>query len=140
VTRLRQLRLIAGGVAAVAVGAVAGPVAGSSTAKIPTDGGARRAPARLLVYAQEWSLWPSRPSLPAGRVIVQLWNRGQDAHDLRIRLLHHGAMVGRTQGAAVTQSGRLSQATWSLRPGSYELYCSMPGHMKRGMRTRITIR
>ena len=53
---------------------------------------------------------------------------------------HHGVMVGRTQSAAVTQSGRLSQATWSLRPGSYELYCSMPGHMKRGMRTRITIR
>jgi hypothetical protein len=126
--------------AAVAIGGVAGPGAGPSAAKVASDGGAARAPARLLVYAQEWSLWPSRPSLPAGHVIVQLWNRGQDAHDLRIRRLRHGVMVGRTQGAAVTQSGRLSQSRWSLGPGTYQLYCSMPGHMKRGMRTRITIR
>jgi hypothetical protein len=82
----------------------------------------------------------SRPSLRAGRVIVQLWNRGQDAHDLRIRRLRHGVMVGRTQGAGVTQSGKLSQASWSLSPGTYELYCSMPGHLKRGMHTRITVR
>jgi hypothetical protein len=125
---------------ALGLAGLAGPAAGSDAAKAPSVGGAARAPARLLVYAQEWSLWPSRSSLPAGRVIVQLWNRGQDAHDLRIRRLSHGAMVGRAQGAAVTQSGRLSQATWSLRPGTYELYCSMPGHMKRGMRTRITTR
>ncbi len=97
-------------------------------------------PARLLVYAQEWSLWPSRPSVKAGTVIVQLWNRGQDAHDLRIRRLSRGAMVGRTQGDAVTQSGKLSQATWRLSPGTYELYCSMPGHLSEGMHTRITVR
>jgi hypothetical protein len=120
---------------------VAGPVAGSGAAKVSSSAaGAARAPARLLVYAQEWSLWPSRPSLPAGRVVVQLWNRGEDAHDLRIRRLRHGVMVGRTQGVAVTQSGRLSQAAWRLPPGTYQLYCSMPGHMKRGMRARITIR
>jgi hypothetical protein len=118
------------GVAGLAVGA------GSSTAMPASEG----APARLLVYAQEWSLWPSRPSLHAGRVIVQLWNRGQDAHDLRIRRLRHGVMVGRTQGAGVTQSGKLSQASWRLSPGTYELYCSMPGHLKRGMHTRITVR
>jgi plastocyanin len=139
-SRTTRLALAAGAAVALGLSAAAGPLAGSGTAKIATDGGAARAPARLLVYAQEWSLWPSRQSLPAGRLIVQLWNRGQDAHDLRVRLLRHGVMVGRTQAAAVTQSGRLSQATWSLRPGTYQLYCSMPGHMKRGMRARITIR
>ena len=44
-----------------------------------------RAPAHLLIDAQEWSLWPSRSSLPAGAVDVELWNRGQDAHDTWIR-------------------------------------------------------
>jgi uncharacterized cupredoxin-like copper-binding protein len=117
---------------------VLGALAGPGAAKLPPAQGA--APARLLVYAQEWSLWPSRPAVRAGRVIVQLWNRGQDAHDLKIRRLRHGAMVGRAQGAGVTQSGRLSQASWRLSPGTYELYCSMPGHLKRGMHTRITVR
>jgi hypothetical protein len=44
--------------------------------------------ARMLVYAQEWSLWASRETVPRGPVIVQLWNRGQDAHDLHLRRLN----------------------------------------------------
>jgi uncharacterized cupredoxin-like copper-binding protein len=135
----RRARLpIAVGTVAAACAAV-GIGAGTSAAKLPSDGGTARVPARLLVYAQEWSMWPSRPSLKAGTVIVQLWNRGQDAHDVRVRRLSHGAMVGRTQGDAITQSGKLSQATWHLSPGTYELYCSMPGHLKKGMHTRITV-
>jgi hypothetical protein len=97
-------------------------------------------PARMLVYAQEWSLWPSRSSLPAGKVVVQLWNRGQDAHDLRIRRLRNGHATGRTQGVKVTQSGALSQSTWQLKPGRYVLYCSMPGHYAKGMHTTLVVR
>jgi len=101
----------------------------------------RKAPAHLLVYAQEWSLWPSRTSLPAGAVSVQLWNRGEDAHDLRIRRWRGGRMVGAIDGAVkVTLSGGLSQASWKLRPGRYMLYCSMPGHYMKGMHTLITVR
>lgn len=102
----------------------------------------QRAPAHLLVYAQEWSLWPSRGSVPAGTVIVQLWNRGQDAHDLRIRRLGaRGHMVGPVLGAVrITPSGQLSQATWHLKDaGRYELYCSMPGHLMMGMHARLTV-
>ncbi len=132
-------RALTVGLGAAAAGAmVAG--GGASAARLPAEGGSAKAPARLLVYAQEWSLWPSRPAIVSGKVIVQLWNRGQDAHDLRIRRLSRGAMVGRTQGDAVTQSGKVSQATWRLAPGTYELYCSMPNHLKRGMHTRITVR
>jgi uncharacterized cupredoxin-like copper-binding protein len=128
------------GLCAAAAGAVAaGAPAAVSAAKAPSEGAAK-VPARLLVYAQEWSLWPSRPSIASGKVIVQLWNRGEDAHDLRVRKLSHGAMVGRTQGDAITQSGKVSQATWHLGPGTYELYCSMPGHLAKGMHTRITVR
>ena len=99
------------------------------------------APAHLLVYAQEWSLWPSRTSVPAGKVIVQLWNRGQDAHDLRIRRLdERGQMVGPVlDGVRITLSGHVNQATWHLNAGRYELYCSMPGHLKMGMHARLTV-
>jgi plastocyanin len=112
---------------------------------VPAAGAARghapAFPSRMLVYAQEWSLWPSRSTVPAGKVTVQLWNRGMDAHDLRIRRLDQaGAMVGRTQGVAVTQSGQLHQSTWRLGTGTYELYCSMPGHAARGMHVRIRVK
>ena len=111
------------------------PAGGSALAASPP------APAHLLVYAQEWSLWPSRTSVPAGTVIVQLWNRGQDAHDLRIRRLSaRGQMIGPVlAGIRITPSGHISQATWHLSSGRYELYCSMPGHLKMGMHARLTV-
>jgi hypothetical protein len=127
---MRRGRLSVGALAAVCLAGL----------PVITADAASRAPARMLVYAQEWSLWPSRSALPAGKVVVQLWNRGQDAHDLRIRLLRHGHMTGRTQGVTVTQSGGLSQATWHLAPGRYMLYCSMPGHYARGMHTTLVVR
>lgn len=119
---------VAAALAAGVVGADAKTAAGS------------KPPARMLVYAQEWSLWPSRSKLPAGKVVVQLWNRGEDAHDLRIRRLRDGYMTGPTQGVAVTQSGGLHQATWKLSPGRYMLYCSMPGHFARGMHTVLVVK
>src|SRR5205085_6664896 len=96
--------------------------------------------ARMLVYAQEWSLYPSRTTLPAGRASVQLWNRGQDAHDLRIRRVRHGHMFGGVRGVAVTRSGGLRQGSWRLSAGRYELYCSLPGHRMRGMHAILTVR
>jgi uncharacterized cupredoxin-like copper-binding protein len=125
--------------AAAAASATANPV--GLLAGTPIRAQLETPPARLLVYAQEWSLWPSRSTVKPGRVIVELWNRGQDAHDVRIRRLNrHGVMVGSTQGIAVTPSGQIRQATWHLSKGTYELYCSMPGHMKLGMQARLTVR
>ncbi len=111
------------------------PVGGVALAAHPP------APAHLLVYAQEWSLWPSRTSVPAGAVIVQLWNRGQDSHDLRIRKLDaRGQMVGPILGAVrITPSGQLSQSTWHLKAGRYEICCSLPGHLMMGMHTRLRV-
>ena len=125
-------------VAAVGVEAVGAAVASGAPRAAAR---ASRTPARMLVYAQEWSLWPSRTAAPAGRVIVQLWNRGQDAHDLQIRRLDaRGHMIGRAQAVGVTQSGALREATWRLGAGRYELYCSMPGHLRRGMHTKFAVR
>jgi hypothetical protein len=123
--------------------AVLAGVAAACLPAVPAAGApqGRALPSRMLVYAQEWSLWPSRSSVPAGKLTVQLWNRGMDAHDLRIRWLNQsGAMIGSVQDVAVTQSGQLHQSTWRLGAGTYELYCSMPGHAARGMRVRIRVR
>jgi hypothetical protein len=125
--------------ACVVVALLAAVVAGAAPALGARK--ARKSPAHLLVYAQEWSLWPSRTSLPSGSVNVELWNRGEDAHDLRLRRLRGGHMVGPIHGAVkVTQSGGLSNASWKLAPGRYMLYCSMPGHYMKGMHTVLTVR
>jgi uncharacterized cupredoxin-like copper-binding protein len=99
------------------------------------------APADLLIDAQEWSLWPSRSKVPSGKIYVELWNRGQDAHDTWIRRLNaQGQMVGRVlDKVRLTLPGKVSQATWHLAPGRYELYCSLPGHIALGMHSMITV-
>jgi uncharacterized cupredoxin-like copper-binding protein len=113
---------------------------GAAAAGAHASTGAHRYPARLLVYAQEWSLSPSRASLTAGPVVVQLWNRGMDPHDLRARRLVDGHMTGRTWAVAVTLPGRVRTAHWTLPAGRYQLYCSLPGHMMAGMRVQIVVR
>jgi uncharacterized cupredoxin-like copper-binding protein len=112
------------------------PSSGSATAAAK-----RHAPANLLINAQEWSLWPSRGSVPAGKVYVELWNRGQDMHDAMIRRVNaSGQMVGPILGhVKVTMPGKISDATWRLKAGHYELYCSMPGHMQLGMHAKLTV-
>lgn len=126
-------RLLAAVVCAVLGAAGAGAGMASAARK--------HSPANLLINAQEWSLWPSRSSVPAGTVYVELWNRGQDIHDTMIRRVNAaGQMVGPVDGhVKVTLPGHVSDATWHLKPGHYELYCSMPGHVALGMHARLTV-
>lgn len=114
----------------------------AATAGVAAAATKHRAPTHLLINAQEWSLWPSRASVPAGTVLVELWNRGQDMHDTWIRRLNAaGQMVGPVLGRVkVTMPGKISNATWHLRAGHYELFCSMPGHMALGMHAKLTVR
>ena len=141
---MRRLAIVSVCMAACVAAGVAGArrrrrrVAGAATRDAKPK---PKPPARMLVYAQEWTMYGSRTSVPAGRVIVQLWNRGQDAHDMRIRRLGaHGQMVGRAQAVRTTQSGAISDATWKLGKGRYELYCSLFLHLQRGMHTHLTVR
>ncbi len=107
----------------------------------PAPNRAKPAPQHLLIYAQEWSLWPSRTKLKAGTIDVQLWNRGQDSHDVRVRRLNaHGMMVGKVlDGVSVTPSGDIHSAVWHLQAGKYEIYCSLPGHLMMGMHAKLTV-
>jgi cupredoxin-like protein len=101
----------------------------------------RPAYSHLLINAQEYSLFPSRATVPAGTVAVELWNRGEDPHDTEIRRLNlHGQMVGPVLGRVkVTAPGRIGNATWHLKAGKYELFCSLPGHLKLGMSARLRV-
>jgi hypothetical protein len=109
----------------VLVVAIAGPAAAVT-----------RPPARLFVNAKEWSLILSRQSLRAGDARVQLFNAGEDAHDLRLR------RVGGTRTLAIgeTAPGEMTELRAMLHAGRWRLWCSLPGHAKAGMRATLTVR
>jgi plastocyanin len=93
-------------------------------------------PARVQVVAQEFRYALSRQTIKAGAAIIELRNLGQDAHDLRMR------RVGGTHVYALplTQSGQTVDREFTLRPGTYRLYCAVANHRSLGMRATLVVR
>jgi uncharacterized cupredoxin-like copper-binding protein len=99
------------------------------------------APARMLVTADEWMLLSSRQKIAAGKVEVQLYNRGEDVHDLAARrVTRAGKPFGKTFRVRDTRPGDLGESTWRLKSGKYSLWCTLPGHRDAGMRATLRAR
>jgi hypothetical protein len=92
------------------------------------------APARLGVQAFEFHFVLSRPTLPAGEVVVELHNRGEDPHNLRLQR-PDGPLLELPE----TESLERSEWRFSVEPGSYRLWCSLPLHAESGMETTLLV-
>jgi plastocyanin len=111
---------------------IAAAIAGLATASGPAPRSA--APAYVLVNAREYRFTPSRRELPAGPVVVQLRNIGEDAHNLVI-VNRSGRTVARVPR---TQPGEVGERSVRLARGTYRLVCTVADHARRGMRSRIS--
>src|SRR3954471_22824808 len=111
---MRRSAVIFGLIAGLAIGAVAAAV-GIASASAP-------APARVFVSAKEFSLIVSRTKLKPGTAKVQLYNAGEDSHDLRLK------RVGGTRTLAVAEiePGKVGELKATLRSGTWKLWCSLP--------------
>jgi plastocyanin len=77
----------------------------------------------------------SRSSVPAGKTIIEFVNHGQDEHNLNATE-SEGEVVGSLPNTP--SEGHLS-LTVNLKPGSYTLFCSLPGHAAKGMKATLTV-
>ena len=124
-----------------AVAAAADAVAPGAAPDVPATAPppAPAAPARLQATAREYSLALSRPTVAAGALVLQLVNRGEDPHDLR--LVPTGKARSSAKPAVVPETLPGGVAEWrgKLTRGQWTLYCSLPGHKKAGMRATLTV-
>jgi hypothetical protein len=97
--------------------------------------GEARAPSRLMVQADEYSLVLSRQTLVRGPTLIQLVNRGEDPHDLRLKRIGGSRVVSLRE----TPSGGLLERQVRLVTGRYRLWCSLPGHAALGMRAQLRV-
>ena len=97
---------------------------------------ASQPPARLLAFASEYRLGTSRAQAPAGVLVAQLKNNGQDDHDLAVRTAR-GKIIAST---GVVRHGALGQLRVRLQPGRYVLVCTLADHEARGMRSVLVVR
>jgi hypothetical protein len=99
------------------------------------------APSRLLVEATEFRFTLSRTTVKPGPAIVQLAIRGEDPHDLRlVKLDARGRASGRPASVPETLPGAVADWRGTLTRGRWQLYCSLPGHKRAGMRSVLTVR
>jgi plastocyanin len=90
----------------------------------------------VQVSAVEYSYTLSRTSVPAGKVILQFVNDGQDEHNLQITEGEEGPLAG---SFVDTPSKGVGQLQLEMRSGSYTLFCSLHGHEAKGMKATLTV-
>src|SRR3954453_16705389 len=122
---MRRTAVIFGLIAGLAIGALAA-AAGIASASAP-------APTRVFVSAKEFSLILSRTNLKPGTAKVQLYNAGEDAHDLRLKRVGGTRMLK----LAETGPGKVTELKAILRPGTWKLWCSLPELAEAGIRAAV---
>ncbi|MBE2319311.1 hypothetical protein DVA67_025260 [Solirubrobacter sp. CPCC 204708] len=96
------------------------------------------APQRLLVEATEFRFTLSRTNVKPGAAIVQLAIRGEDPHDLKLRQI--GKVRAQIASVPETLPGGVAEWRGKLSKGRWELYCSIEGHKRAGMRAVLNVR
>jgi mono/diheme cytochrome c family protein len=90
------------------------------TLTIPAD------PTGALAFASD------KASAPAGPITIAMPNKAPIQHNIALK---PGGPAGPVVG-----SGGTSQIKFTLKPGSYEFYCAVPGHEEGGMKGTLTVK
>jgi plastocyanin len=83
------------------------------------------------VTETEFKIALASTELKAGKITFDVTNDGAIPHDL--------AIVGVDKQTADIPSKGSAKLTVTLKPGTYELYCSIPGHKQAGMDLKVTV-
>jgi len=101
----------------------------SLTAGVAIPRSAGSAPSVVEVAAKEFALTPKDVMTQPGDVTLIVRNEGAIEHNLVVE----GA-GGRTLAhVPILEPGETQRIQASLPPGTYKLYCSLPGHQEAGM-------
>jgi plastocyanin len=90
----------------------------------------------VQVSAIEYGFSLSRTTVPAGKVIVQFVNDGQDEHNLKLTDGSEGPLAG---SFADTPAKGVAQLQLEMHTGEYTLFCSLQGHEAKGMKATLTV-
>jgi plastocyanin len=83
---------------------------------------------------KEYSITLSTMTFKPGVYTFEVQNTGTMPHDLTIA----GPGVAQ-QSSPTVQAGGSAQLTVTLQAGTYELWCSIPGHKQLGMDLKIQV-
>ena len=115
-----------------AAAVVIGGCGGGSDGETSTAGGTEAAGEKISVVGKEFSYDPATLTLEAGRPFtIVLRNTGSIEHDITV----DGAKFKLT----VPGNDTREKALRVEKPGTYQFYCSLPGHKSAGMKGELTV-
>lgn len=91
-------------------------------------------PQSVSVDESEFKIALPSQSLKAGTVEFKVDNKGQLPHDLVVK----GPGVN-DEKTPLLNAGKSATLKVDLKSGTYELYCSVPGHKQAGMDVKVTV-
>ena len=85
---------------------------------------------------REWAIDLSQKEVPAGKVRFTVTNQGQMPHNFTVT-----DSSGRIAGTPIfTASDGPQTLEADLKPGTYTIICSLPGHAARGQMTELVVK
>jgi uncharacterized cupredoxin-like copper-binding protein len=122
--------ILVGGIAGVACIGLLPSTAGAATAKATTVNVVAGKPS-------EFRFTLARKTVPHGKVVFRLSNRGTIPHDLKICASPKGGSANSCSGKGTKLIGaaRSTTLTYTFKTkGTYEYLCTVPGHAAAGMK------
>ena len=131
---LQNIRRTAAPAALVAVALLVASCGGGGESAAPKAGKAPAAAAAagdvLEFTGTEYALAQPKPNVSAGSTTIRFVNKGLVEHDITIDDL---------KVQIVAKPGKTAEASATLKAGTYETYCSIPGHKESGMKGTLTV-
>jgi uncharacterized cupredoxin-like copper-binding protein len=97
----------------------------------PTTTTAKPQAAKVAVSETEFKITLPTTSFKGGKITFNVKNAGKIPHDLAVK--------GTSDKTKLIQAGGTAELAVTLKPGTYELYCTVPGHEAAGMKQNITV-
>lgn len=96
-----------------------------------TTTAAQPAETKVPVSETEFKITAGTTDLKAGEITFDVKNDGKIPHDLAIK--------GTSDKTKLISAGGTAELKVTLKAGTYELYCTVPGHEAAGMKLNITV-
>ena len=106
--------------------------AASGHAGVPKNGTA------VGVGEREFTITPYRKSVPRGLVRFNVTNFGEDGHNLAVYRAQDGKLLA--ESPEIRAEKQYTLRVRLKRRGTYRLYCTIPGHKRLGMKSKISVK
>ena len=103
----------------------------AATTTAPTTTAAKPVATKVQVSETEFKITTDLTSFKAGEITFVAKNDGKIPHDLAVKETGNKTNL--------IPPGGTAELKVTLKPGKYELYCTVPGHEAAGMKLTITV-